>query len=292
MTLGYSAQFGQALNQELIWQRLIDINKSRVNKHELRQALTILVNQKLIIKKATRYTLAGFAINFDKTSKAQKISDKYWQDARRLMTFLQKIPWVVGVAVTGSVAINCAKHQDDLDILIITSPNRLWITRLIVYTYSTLIRKKRPRGPLHRSGWCFNLWLSLDNLSIPNTKKSTYTAYDFIQANWLVASPELLKLIIKKNNWVWMVLPLAKISTSKLEITKPNQINDGLITKLLDFVNLIVYRLQKIYMRAHLTTELVDERAAFFHPNDSKTTIYTNWRKAIVFWQATAMGLQ
>lgn len=285
LTLGYSAQFSQALNQKQIWHRLIGVDQNWVDQKKLNRALINLVNQKLIINQNSDYTLSGFANNFAKTTKAKIISGKYWRESQTLVNFLKKIPWVAGVAITGSVAVDSAKKQDDLDVFIVTTPNRIWLTRLVVYIYSIITHKKRPRGLLHRSGWCFNLWLSQDALSIPRTRRSIYTAYDFVQASWLLASPQLLESIITCNNWVTAILPFARVNTSKLKVIVHKPTDSVLITKLLDITNWLVYQLQKLYMRAHLTTELVDERAAFFHPKDSKTIIYAGWKKTIVFWR-------
>ena len=65
--------------------------------------------------------------------KREQISKKKLQIARKAAKILGKISTVRFVGVTGALAMFNANIDSDIDLLIITSKNRLWLTRLCVY---------------------------------------------------------------------------------------------------------------------------------------------------------------
>src|SRR3989344_4752299 len=67
-----------------------------------------------------------------KRLRRQRASQRKLFLATRLAGILRLVPTINFVAVTGSLAVGNAKRTDDIDLLIITSPNTLWLTRLLV----------------------------------------------------------------------------------------------------------------------------------------------------------------
>ena len=56
-------------------------------------------------------------------------SDRLWQRARRFVRVLRLLPFVRMIAVTGSLAMKNSAAGDDIDVLIVTAPDRVWLTR-------------------------------------------------------------------------------------------------------------------------------------------------------------------
>ncbi len=52
--------------------------------------------------------------------------------ARWVSLFLKQIPFVRAVFITGSLSKNVATRSSDIDFMIVTAPNRLWIPKLIL----------------------------------------------------------------------------------------------------------------------------------------------------------------
>ncbi|HOZ03325.1 MAG TPA: hypothetical protein PKX78_02415 [Candidatus Woesebacteria bacterium] len=288
LTLTYSAQFGQALTEDSLYQRLIDVKTTPTT---LNRVLNVLVLNNIVIKHKDLLTLRGYKHLIAQTHERKGETNKYWSEARNLAKLIQKIPWAVGAAVTGSVAVNNAKNNDDLDFMIITASNRMWLTRLILNLYSLAINKRKPRGQPLQPGWCFNLWLSTSQLEIPTSKRSLYTAFELIQAAWLLGSAQLLDDFWQANLWVKQYLPQAQLNRTYL-IEPENQPGYQQSHKqgfvyfyLMSVLEKIVYFIQYIYMSSHRTNELVETHQAFFHPINTKKRIYFKWRKIVQVWQ-------
>jgi hypothetical protein len=75
-----------------------------------------------------------------------------------LLAVCRWLPWVSGVAITGSLAMNNADEHADADVMIITENNRLWLVRPLMVLFSFLYGKG-DRGTRKENSWCLNLWL-------------------------------------------------------------------------------------------------------------------------------------
>jgi hypothetical protein len=102
-----------------------------------------------------------------KSLEMKKISDKKFKLGSKRLNLLKYLPWIRSVGITGSVAFESAKCGDDIDIVIVTAPNRLWIIRpLVNLIYSLLGWRRRVSGKDNRNKLCFNLWVDGNNLSL------------------------------------------------------------------------------------------------------------------------------
>ena len=80
---------------------------------------------------------------------------------------LQLAPFVKGVILTGSMTTGSSKKGSDIDLLIITTPKRLYTARLFVTFLTLLTGKKRSVFDKNPAGkFCLNYYLSEDNLDI------------------------------------------------------------------------------------------------------------------------------
>jgi predicted nucleotidyltransferase len=192
------------------------------------------------------------------------------QQAAPIISFLAKLPWVVGVAITGSVAVNSAKADDDVDFMIVTEPNRLWLTRLLTLIVAMKYGKRRSFAKEEPNSWCFNLWLTTNSLAVPPERRSLYTAFEVCQAEWLINRHQVAQQFLIDNAWVKRTL----VSFSQFRQTtnvktkqnfEPNIILISL-SWLLSTLNGLFFLLQIIYMAPHRTTERVHWDYAWFHP--------------------------
>lgn len=211
-----------------------------------------------------------------------------------LKVFLRSVPWIEGVFITGSTAMNNAMPTDDLDLMIVTKPNRLWLTRMLVVLVSSVLGKRRAwqadreraNGEHRAHGrsageWCFNLWLASDSLQVPFTSRTVYTAYELTQAQaWWPT--HLTDTIRRQNRWVNQVLPQADWNVMS---NQPRPVSwkdwvDWLGAGLWWSLDWIAYVIQYWYMKPHMTTERVSKKFAFFHPRETKKILYEGWSKS------------
>jgi predicted nucleotidyltransferase len=196
----------------------------------------------------------------------EKASKPKVELAQKVASKLKHIPTIRFVGITGSLAMNNAGKGSDIDLMLITSPNMLWTTRIITFFYLKLLGfKLRRAGEREVSdALCLNIWLDTTSLAIPNKKRNIYTAHEIAQIEPLVNKNSTHEALIVDNSWIkdyWPnSLEFKKIKKSKKPTTYP-QIKLWPIEEL-------AYRLQLHHMRGKRTREQVGKHKAFFHPKD------------------------
>ncbi|MBI1872248.1 hypothetical protein HYS10_02385 [Candidatus Collierbacteria bacterium] len=201
--------------------------------------------------------------------------------ARRVSSFLSSIPTIKFIAATGSLAINHAKPNDDIDLMIVTSKNTLWLTRLFVVPLIGLFFKRRyPKISNLKSQIsntiCMNLWLDESALSVPVSKRNLYTAHEVLQARPLFDRGNTYAKFIHANSWTSKYLANAYkiISQPHRAKTIPSSlVIPDLIGNLFKWIpafarmtNYLAFRLQYLYMKPKITNETVTLHSAYFHP--------------------------
>lgn len=73
----------------------------------------------------------------------QKLAVQKWEKTRKIIKWLQILPYVKAVGVSGSLSINNTKKESDLDLFIIAKYGRIWTVRAFVNSFLELIRQKR-----------------------------------------------------------------------------------------------------------------------------------------------------
>ena len=58
-------------------------------------------------------------------------SDRLWRRAQRFVRVLRLLPFVRMIAITGALAMKNSDAHDDIDVLIVTAPDRVWLTRAL-----------------------------------------------------------------------------------------------------------------------------------------------------------------
>jgi len=126
-------------------------------------------------------------------------SRKLFSRNRRLLKWLTRMPWVRFAALTGANSFESCRKEDDIDLFLVTSPQRLWICYVLLVVFSKLLRK--------RGIFCLNYLIDEDNLEI--RKKDYYTAVQLTQMVPLIEN-NLAAEIRDKNEWVFSILPNAR----------------------------------------------------------------------------------
>ncbi|OIP23429.1 hypothetical protein COX95_02795 [bacterium CG_4_10_14_0_2_um_filter_33_32] len=177
-----------------------------------------------------------FLRNRDEIVKARRerqiISAGKWKKAKRIVGILRIIPFIRGIAVTQSLAINNAKEDSDIDLLIITSPKRIWIARAFTNLLLDLFRKRRPKN---KNRICPN-FLIVSNKS--NIKSVSIEPQDIYLAYWINTTSFLFgkkaaRDFINFNSWILELLPNRK--TNSVNGLKPNPFYK-MTQKILEFI--------------------------------------------------------
>jgi hypothetical protein len=122
-----------------------------------------------------------------------------WPAAKRYGARIARLPFVRLVGVTGALAMNNARPDDDIDLFILVQPGRLWLCRLLVLGVVKLAAR---RGYV----LCPNFLLSTDHLWL--SERNLFTAHEVVQMVPLERNP-WYGAFIGANGWVADFLPNA-----------------------------------------------------------------------------------
>lgn len=151
--------------------------RSAPTLRDVEAALGALVATGRIETRNGFYFLPGRGRLFETWIERHARSQEKWKRLRRIVFWLQWIPFLRGVAGTGSLAFDTARASSDLDALVIAAPGRVWTVRFFLTVLLDLFRlRRRPRGPT-RDRVCLNHYLSEDALAFPY--RSLYTALEY-----------------------------------------------------------------------------------------------------------------
>jgi predicted nucleotidyltransferase len=282
--VAYSAQFNHPLTAEEVVDRWLTyrgfgrLDKQLVsklkNKSAVNKALQSLSKKKLLIEKKKLFTLVDHQQSLAKRLKFPQVKRQKEPLVKELVSLAKKIPWVLGVVLTGSYAAGGAGEQDDVDFLIITQRDRLWLTRLVLLFYSWL-RGRRPHlpgGDISHS-WDLNFWLDETSLALPKSKQSVYEAYEILQTRWVLERDNIRERFYLANSWLkdWLHFWQDPEGRSKKSPAK------GL--DLLSWLDWLAFYLQIGYRQLRHGRQRAGKHSAFFHPLSTRENIIKNWRK-------------
>lgn len=304
LTIAYTDQFSFPLKTSEVCQRLLICSFSQ---KKVFQILKKLADKELIFQNngywqlKTQSANSQSATSFQLRLAREKLSQARWSEVNELIRIVGWIPWVKGIAVTGSFAMRNAGYKSDIDFMIVTAPRRLWMSRLLVVLIAWLAGKRRTWHGDEENSWCFNLWLDSKNLRLLANKQTIYSAYEVCQAKWVLDKDNLAQKFYQENNWVERFLPSyyqKNLIKNKAQQEQGQALRQAQVLNLrlilcwpwfgfLAFVNLVVYALQLIYMYPHMTREKVFLGVAYFHPRNTKGLIYQGWYNSLLdLWKS------
>lgn len=241
-----------------------EIIRWRVGK----KGLSIFKKTKEILNKNGLYYLKGRKSILYKRTLRQRISNRKIEIAKKNATILAKFPTILGVFITGALAMNNAEEESDIDLMILTKRNCLWATRLLTYLVLRIMNYgvRKPGDINQKDKLCLNIWLDELALSWDKKDRNIYSAHEIAQVNPIVDKKNIYQRFLEKNSWILDYWPSAvKIPNSKLQISNKSKAKNVL--------NLIAFKLQYLYMKPKITREIVTPHKAIFHPR--------NWGKEI-----------
>jgi hypothetical protein len=167
-----------------------------------------------------------------KTKKAQRFS--------RLVSFW---PFIKGMAVANIMGDYNLRKGSDIDILLISSPGRIWLSRFVCVFWAKILGL-RPNIKTKKDKICLSFYISSDNL---NLKKQLYSSEDLYFIYWIANleiiydENDIFSQFYKANNWIKEYLP--NFSFSEKDSFPNNEKKKiffklGFIEKILKFLQL------------------------------------------------------
>lgn len=264
-TLKYSNFFQYPLTSDEI-HKYIPVG---LKKAELDRSLRRLRDKKIIIYKNNQYTLQGYRINIQKRIDRTIISQKKIKKVKFILKIISFFPQIKLVGISGNVSVNNSEKNDDIDVFIISKPNRIWTARAICIVISSLFLKRRRKGDLiAKDKLCFNLFFSESLLKIDQKKRNLYIAHEILQMKPLFFKDEAYGHFLSENDWVLGYFPNFKFKKVKLANYKKEKINNRE-----GFFEVFLKKIQLYFINKTKTKEIISDNQLWFFPNDFEEKI-------------------
>ncbi len=217
-----------------------------------------------------------------KRQERSRLAQEKWAIAAAAGSILRFIPTIQLVGVTGGLAMENAKEEDDIDFFFIVSAGCLWISRLWAILAIELSGKRRRRGTTEvKDMICLNMFMTETNTAIPAAEHDLYVAHEVLQMKPLWSRGDTYGKFLLANRWVKRFLPNAWKEKYSFRHPRPDRGsmmmdsrlrgNDrSVIISFLRIVEPLARAIQLFYMQKHRTTEIVGDSVLRFHPKDAR----------------------
>ncbi|MEX2028252.1 MAG: hypothetical protein WD988_02020 [Candidatus Curtissbacteria bacterium] len=238
---------------------------------KVQKAINVLIKSKKVQQKNHLFFLEGRGQTARLRLQKKRYSAGKLKKARLYARVLALVPTVQMVALSGALAMENAAENDDIDLVIVTSKNTLWITRLLANIMLQPFRR-RAGEPHTKDKACLNLFLEESSLKIPT--QNLYTAHETVQMKPLWQRQNAYQRFLKANTWVKYYIPNWQPPNADSAFSFP-QLG---ITRIFEKP---VKDLQLFYMKKKITTEKVGKYQLFFHPRNTEEWVLREYVKKL-----------
>jgi len=202
-TLAYADIFDYPLKDEEIWRFLIS-----TKKESPASVKRVLLELPQVSQKENYYFLKAKKDLAALRRKRARLSKKKLKIASKIAGWLKLVPFIKLVALTGALAMENSQKDDDIDFLIVTSKNRLWLTRLLIVLLIELVdSRRRPGDKKFKDKVCLNMFLTENHLALPKKERDLFSAHEVCQMRILWEKDDTYQKFLKANQWVKRYLP-------------------------------------------------------------------------------------
>jgi len=206
-TLAYSDVFDYPLTAGEVYCYLTSMSAS------LEEVTQALADETLFTRVGDYFTLRGREKIVELRKRRADVAKRLWPKALRYGRIIAMLPFVRMVAVTGSLSMNNTDAGKDVDYMIVTAPNRLWLSRAL----SLLIVRF---AKLEGVNLCPNYLVTTNALELQ--ERSLYVAHELAQMIPL-SGLEIYHEMLRCNRWMVDYLPNAVPASEMAPDVKPVQ---------------------------------------------------------------------
>lgn len=204
----------------------------------------------------------------------QKSAVGKWRRIQAASRFFRCVPTLLLMGVTGGLAMNNAKKDDDIDLFFISRKNTLWLTRsLVTFVAEVLGMRRRPGDRKVKDKICLNMFMAEDALSLPRKEQDLFAAHEVLQMVPLWEREGIYQRFLSVNRWASYFLPNAwheKIRGFTAGRKLRKNIVFSRILAVAGLLEPIANLSQRMYMRRRRTSEVIRSGMIRFHPNDAR----------------------
>lgn len=232
----------------------------------------------LVVQKDGFFCLPGQEENITNRRKNEKWQLEKVHIAQKTAAFLSRIPSVLFIGISGAVAAGNAKKDDDIDLFVITADSTLWVTRFLLLCLLQIIGRRRVRNTVDaRNTICLNMLCEEKYIQLRRDRRDIYTAREFVQMIPLFSRGGTYQKLVRENAWVAAFLANGYALLGQQGIKEAPVIHVFANFLSLPFIEWPAYRLQRLFMERHRTTETVERGFLAFHPKDYRKEVLADF---------------
>ena len=194
-TLAYYDIFSYPLTAEEIYHNL---STNHTNLYEVNNELQLLTKKQIIFCKGIFFQLKDENASVNRRQIGNELANKRLKTARRVSGLISRFPFIRGILLSGSISKGFMEEDSDIDYFVITRPNRVWFSRLMLMLFKKvfLLNSKKM--------FCINYFIDSDNLEIE--EKNIFTATEIVTL-LPTFGKNIYEEFYKKNFWVRQYYP-------------------------------------------------------------------------------------
>lgn len=254
--LTYSDGFNFPLTLDELW---LFLPPSTIKKEELPH---LIKKSSLVSMRGAYICLTGRESVCDTRRKHDTQVQKQREKAQKIADILSRLPWVLCICISGSLAAGQYKDHDDIDFFVITKQDTIWLSRLYILGILQILGKRRRKEELHAPhSICVNMFIDTKGLFLGVLGQDIYIAREIAQLKVLVNKQKTFEKFLIENRWVKTFLPHAFT-------LHPVHIPDPRASSFSRCMNTLARFLQMKSIARTKTTERIEEHLVAFHPAD------------------------
>jgi predicted nucleotidyltransferase len=220
-TLAYYDIFSYPLTAEEIFYNL---GTNHTCLEEIMRELSSLTSKHLIYCEGEFFQLNDDEKNVLRRKTGNELAVKRLKTARRVSGFISRFPFIRGILLSGSISKGFMEEDSDIDYFVITHPNRVWFSRLMLMLFKKLFLFNSKKN------FCINYFVDSESLEIE--EKNIFTATEIVTL-LPTFGKDIYEEFYKKNYWVKDYYPnYPKRDTDEI-INRKNGIIKSLLEKIL-----------------------------------------------------------
>lgn len=210
-TIHYFNLFEYPLTSVEVWKWLWSDGGQSATMIEVEQQIVALKKNEQIDCQQGYWFLPSRSGTVNTRQDRHRLSIAKFKRAKRFAKMYSLIPWVEGIAICNSLGYRNASAQSDIDLLIITRPGAVWLTRLFATGFTALMGA-RPTHEHMANTVCLSFFVSRDALNFESLKKEQgdpYLTYWMTTLTPVFGRGNVWENFWKENQWVKKTVPNA-----------------------------------------------------------------------------------
>lgn len=110
-----------------------------------------------------------FKTYFHIKNNLSEIDKAFLEKTKKYIRFIKWIPWLKMVAVGNSISMNAGTPESDIDLFIVTTPDTMWINRIVITFIFSLLRVRKT-DKKHAWMFCLSFFATTEWMNFKNWK--------------------------------------------------------------------------------------------------------------------------